>query len=198
MEYFQFTFLFSFVTGILSPFSLKSYISGFPNKSVCEIWKVIIMSSSTLPSYSSSSFRLWYKTFTTQHTLVTLSITHQTRAKVVQKETFLKVKWQILQEQWETFVELVLTGLASAKSLNVPFLPISFLYTTMGKWTSRMQLLYMARPRTMPISVYCPSFSNDDGLNQNSFVRSSYVNIPGEKKKEKKNQSVNSWNILAF
>lgn len=93
MEYFQFTFLFSFVTGILSPFSLKSYISGFPNKSVCEIWKVIIMSSSTLPSYSSSSFRLWYKTFTTQHTLVTLSITHQTRAKVVQKETFLKVKW---------------------------------------------------------------------------------------------------------
>lgn len=37
----------------------------------------------------------------------------------------------------------------------------------------------MARPRTMPISVYWPSFSKDDGLNQNSLVRSSYVNIPG-------------------
>lgn len=36
----------------------------------------------------------------------------------------------------------------------------------------------MARPRTMPISVYWPSFSKDDGLNQNSLVRSSYVNIP--------------------
>lgn len=41
-------------------------MSGLPNRSVCEIWKVIIMSSSTLPSYSSSSFRLWYSTYTTK------------------------------------------------------------------------------------------------------------------------------------
>lgn len=56
------TLLLSLVTGILSPFSLRSYMSGFPNRSLWEIWKVIIMSSSTLPSYSSSSFRLWFKT----------------------------------------------------------------------------------------------------------------------------------------
>lgn len=32
----------------------------------------------------------------------------------------------------------------------------------------------------MPISVNWPSVSKEDGLNQNSFVDSSYVNIPAK------------------
>ena len=55
----HFTCLFSLVTGISSPSSFKSCKTGLPKRSVCDIWKVSIMSVSTLPVYSSSSFRLW-------------------------------------------------------------------------------------------------------------------------------------------
>src|SRR6218665_1876552 len=41
----------------------------------------------------------------------------------------------------------------------------------------------MANPRTIPISVNCPSFSKDIGLNQNVFVSWSYVNMPGGEKR---------------
>lgn len=53
------TCLFSLVTGICSPSSFRSYNIGFPNRSVCDIWKVSDMSSFTLPVYSSNPFRLW-------------------------------------------------------------------------------------------------------------------------------------------
>lgn len=54
-----FTCLLSLVTGVCSPSSFRSYNIGFPNRSVCDIWKVSDMSFSTLPVYSSSPFKLW-------------------------------------------------------------------------------------------------------------------------------------------
>lgn len=62
-----FTCLFSLVTGICSPFSSKSYKTGLPNRSVCDIWKVSDMSSSTFPAYSSNPFRLWLRTWRKKH-----------------------------------------------------------------------------------------------------------------------------------
>lgn len=59
----------------------------------------------------------------------------------------------------------MLTGFQSAKSSNEPFFPISFLYTTIGKLTARIILLYIANPSTMPINVNWASVSNDVGLN---------------------------------
>lgn len=45
-----------------------------------------------------------------------------------------------------------------------------------------MQLLYIAKPRTIPMRVNCPSVSYEDGLNQKNFVDSSYVNMPAGRK----------------
>ena len=65
------TFLFSWVTGIVSPFSLRSWLSVLPKTSLYEIWNVCINTSSmSSPLYSSNSHRLLYNNCRKNKTIV--------------------------------------------------------------------------------------------------------------------------------